>query len=150
MVVHLFETLGFVAIAAGGLLAAFSAKRASRLTSWASAYLVLIAGLVQVGFAYGWSQLLPHSAMLPRIGLVLFDLSNVLILAGTVKRYRTNSAGGVVKVGGLCLLAAMVLLLCAQNYQHFSWTLAWYLALIILILVSMPIGLILSHRRTHQ
>lgn len=150
LVVNIFEALGFAAIAGGGLLAAFSAKRPSRLAGWASAYLVLIAGLAQVGLAYGWSRLLPPDAMLPRLGMVLFDLGNVLVLAGTVKRYRAGHAGQAVRAGGACLLAAMLPLLGAQNYRDFSWTLVWYLAIIAIILIGMPIGLLLSHRRTRR
>lgn len=147
MIPVIFELIGFVTIAAGGLLAAFSARRPSRLVLWATAYLVLVAGLAQAGLAYGWSQLLPDSAMLPRIAMVIFDLGNAMVIAGTIKRYRKQNTGHTVQFGGLFLLAAMIMLLLAQNYASFSWTLVWYLAIIAVILIGMPIGLVLSARR---
>lgn len=150
MITTIFESIGFAAIAAGGLLAAFLARRPSKLALWATAYLVLIVGLVQIGLAYGWSQLQPDAAILPRAAMVIFDLGNALVMAGTIKKYRKQHTSRAVSLGGGCLGVAMIMLLCAQNYANFSWTLIWYLALIAVVLISMPIGLMLSARRARN
>jgi hypothetical protein len=139
-----FEGLGLLAIAAGGLLAAFSARRPTRLKTWMSAYLVLVAGLVQFGLAVGWQRLGSSGGATAIVAFVLFNIGNIFVMLGTAQKQRWAA---LVRLGGLFLAVTMLLLAWAVKSAAASWTLAWFLALVLIILVTMPIGLTLSARR---
>lgn len=142
-----FEIISVLAIIAGGLVAAFSAKRPSRVASWASAYLVLVVGIIQLGLAVAWQALAGASSSLALAAFIIYNLGNASVLAGTIYKARLKRYSLVVNCGGALLALAMVLLLLAPNYAKFSWPLAAFVALAIIILVSMPIGLTISSRR---
>lgn len=143
---EIFSALGILAIVGGGLLAAFSARRPTHLKAWLSAYLVLVAGITQFGLAIGW-QRLGQPAVVPAVlAFCFFNLGNLGVITGTVLA-RLRRSGYLVNTGGGLLAIAMILLAWSVSSRHASWTLVWFLALVIIILVSMPIGLILSARR---
>jgi hypothetical protein len=145
---ELFETIGLLATAGGGLLAAFSARRPSRLVLWLVAYLVLVEGLVQFGLACGW-QRLHLLAVVSVAAFVLYNLGNGAIIAGRVLKGRTRYDSSLVNLGGALLAVSMLLLVWAVHRVAASWTLAWFLALVLTILISMPVGLTLSaHRKS--
>lgn len=139
-----FEGLGLVAIVAGGLLAAFSARQPTRLKVWMSAYLVLVAGLAQFGLAVGWRWLGGAAGTVAVAAFLLYNVGNVLVMLGTVQKWRWAV---LVMLGGVVLAIAMALLVWAVRDAASSWTLVWFLALVLIILITMPIGLILSARR---
>lgn len=144
---ELFETIGLLAIAAGGLLAAFSAGHPSRLASWTSAYLVLVVGLVQFGLAVGWQRLGGPAAGVTVAAFLLYNLGNAAVIGGRILKGRSLQALRLVRLGGALLAISMLALIWSIRHATASWTLAWFLALTIVILVSMPIGLTLSARR---
>lgn len=143
----IFKILAFVAITSGGLLAAFAARRPTRLKSWASAYLVLVAGLIQLWLVLAYQSLAISRSGLALAGLVIFNLGNISVLAGTVYKKKLKKYSLVVNLGGGGLALAMILLLLAPSYASFTWTLAGYVALAVVILITMPIGLKMSSRR---
>lgn len=150
VVTAIFGTIGILAITAGGTLSAFTARRPARLTSWMSAYLVLVAGLIQFGLAVGWQWLDTDPVPLATIAFVVFNLGNAAVIAGRALKSRSARALLLVQAGGALLAVAMALLAWSVRHAEASWTLAWFLALVIVILISMPIGLTLSARRASK
>lgn len=135
--------IGGAAIVAGGLVAAAAGPLDWSKGSWASAYLVLVAGAAQVAYGLLQRPLSLHapSARIVVWQLVLFNVGNGLVLAGSLV-----SAPVVVDVGGAALVASLVLFLVAVRHRartHAAavWT---YRGLTALLLVSIPIGLTLA------
>lgn len=140
-----FQVIGLLAIAGGGILAAFSARQPDRLKVWMSAYLVLVVGLVQFGLAVGWQRLGSPDTPVAAIAFAVYNIGNVLVMLGTAQKRRWAI---LVMAGGVLLAAAMALLVWTVRNTAASWTLVWFLALVLIILITMPIGLTLSARRT--
>lgn len=141
----LFGTLGITAVVAGGLLAAFSARRPTRLKAWVSAYLVLVVGIIQFGLAVGWQRLGGHDAQAALVAFGLYNAGNAAVVAGTSLCRRLPV---LVKAGGGALGLAMALLAWTARGVAPSWTLAWFLALVLVVVASAPAGLVLSARRS--
>lgn len=145
--VDLFGTVGILAIVSGGLLAAFSANRPTRFKIWASAYLVLVVGVIQLGLAIGWQQL-GMSSEIPAVpAFIIYNLGNICVVYGTVQKQHLHKPTVLVNIGGALLATSMLLLLWTARTAEASWALTWFVALVIVILVSMPVGLTLSARR---
>jgi hypothetical protein len=145
-----FTALSVAAVVVGGLLMAFSARWPTRLASWASAYLVLVAGAVQLGLVAGWGALGgPHTA-LALAAFSLYNLGNICVLLGTILKPRSQHHPAVVNSGGGLLALAMALLVWAVGGTGISWTLAGLLVLVVVILIGMPTGLVMSARRKNN
>ncbi|HEU0257764.1 MAG TPA: hypothetical protein VFQ96_07995 [Microbacteriaceae bacterium] len=135
--------IGGAAIVAGGMVSAATGPLGWAKGSWASAYLVLVAGAAQV--AYGLLQR-PLARRVPSARIVvwqivLFNLGNALVLAGSLATIPV-----VVDVGGAAIVAALVLFLAAVRRRAAAhpaavWT---YRGLTVLLLVSIPVGLTIS------
>lgn len=147
MITYIFEAIGFLAIAAGGFLAAFSARNPSRMVLWASSYLVLIVGLAQIGLGYSLARLQLHSLTTVYVAMTLFNFGNALVLLGTIRNYHKLAKNEMVKIGSTCLCIAMLLLLSIQNYTRFSWPLVWFVALALVIVASAYLGTMMAIRR---
>lgn len=144
----IFGLVGMLAVASGGLLAAFSARKPSRLAAWASSYLVLVAGLLQVGIGASLYYLVKSSAAwLTILAFIAFNLGNAGVLLGTVLKNRSGKYRILVDIGGGLLAISMILLLILVHGAAMSWQLLAFYIIVAIILVTMPIGLILSRRR---
>jgi hypothetical protein len=144
---EIFSGLGLAAVAAGGLLAAFSAKQPSRFKSWLSAYLVLVVGLTQFGLAIGWQRLNQPQVGLATAAFIIYNLGNAGVMVGTGLKTRWRRSAALVSLGGAGLAIAMLLLTWSIQTAKASWTLIWFMLLVLVILIAMPIGLIMSNRR---
>lgn len=142
-----FSALSVLAIVAGGVLSAFSARRPTRQTAWASAYLVLIVGIIQLGLVAIWRGLGHPGAVATACALLIYNLGSGGVIVGTLLKARLRHYRALVNLGGGLIAAAMVLLLLAVAKSRASLPLAEFIALVIVILVSMPVGLVLSGRR---
>lgn len=142
-----FVVLSVLAIAGGGLLMAFSARRASWYKSWASAYLVLVAGLIQLGLISSWLALGRPDTGLAVWAFIAYNVANCLVLAGTAYKRRFHGYSLIVNLGGLLLALAMVLLLLSIRNLNYSWTFDGLVILAIIILASAPMGLVMSSDR---
>lgn len=143
-----FELLGVLAIFAGGCLAAFTAKKPSRFISWASAYLVIVVGLFQAIIGV----LLHRVANDPSTGLVLlafltYNLANAGVLIGTTLKSRHKNYRSLVDTGGVLFIISMGFLLLLAHHSEESWQLILLYIIVLTILITMPIGVTLSHRR---
>lgn len=146
MIADFFTVLSVLAIVAGGLLMAFSAHKPTWLTSWVSAYLVLIVGIIQLGFIVGWRDLREPKTALALLAFMAYNIGNLCVVLGTVLKERTKHYFTVVSSGSVLLAVAMILLLTAVHSAQSSWTLTGLVVLTTVILISMPIGVVLSNR----
>jgi len=138
--------LSVLAITVGGVLMAFSARKPTWFISWVSAYLVLIVGIVQMGFIVGWQALHEPHATVALLAFCTYNLGNFGVILGTALKHRTTSYFVIVNLGSTLLATAMVLLLAAVRSASFSWTLAGLIVLTAVIFISMPVGIALSSR----
>lgn len=165
--------LGTAAVIAGGLVAAVTGPLALSRGSWAAAYLVLVCGVGQVAMAA--ARLLARTDLAagarigadhggspgslgstiaeepavsdraPRLGwqqLATWNLANALVIAGTLA-----SSPWVVDVGGLGCVAALVMAARHARALRAGLGTGAYRAVLALMAVSIPVGLLLSHLR---
>ena len=137
-----FVLVGLAAVIAGGLVAAVTGPTGFDEGSWVAAYLVLVAGVAQVGLGVGQALLTAGtlSGRLRVVQLLAFNLANSAVLVGTL-------TGSVVAAaaGGVLLLISLTLFLVTVRRPH---TRPWYLVLYRLVIttlaVSVPVGVVLS------
>lgn len=142
-----FFVVGGACIIAGGLVAAATAPTPTEHGTWAAAYLVLVAGVAQVGIGLGQVTFAPATPT-PVVAMHVagWNLGNAAVLVGTL-----IGVTPVVDLGGLLLVVTLALLAyglrTAKTQQtdgvHRSGLLGYRLLLLIL-LVSIPIGLALA------
>lgn len=147
MVTIISSALSILAIVAGGLLSAFSARRPTRPIAWASAYLVLVVGIIQLGLITLWHRLGQPETTAVAVALIAYNLGNGTVIAGTMLKKRLRYYRVPVNSGGLFIGLAMIILLFAVRKSSASWALTEFIVLAVIILVSMPIGLLLSVKR---
>ena len=141
-----FLLIGGVCVIAGGLTAAATAPAPTEHASWAAAYLVLVAGAAQIGLGVGRAWLADRRPSPGRLvaELASWNLGNAAVIAGTL-----SGLTAVVDLGGGLLVVALGSLLAAvRHHRRSGWPFTLYRALIVLVLVSIPIGLILAELKT--
>lgn len=144
---------GVATVVVGGLVAAVVAHDPSEKPVWASAYLVLVAGVAQIGLPLGRTLL---AARPPAPGavardFVVFALGNAGVVVGTL-----IDVVWLVDVGGALLVLALALMVRgvrgasgAAPYPTSGWlaSLVWtYRVLVVVLLVSIPVGLVLARQ----
>lgn len=139
-----FVLIGAVCVVAGGLLAAAVAASPTEPAVWAAAYLVLVAGVAQIaiGAAQAYLRPRPPSRSVALAEILLWNVGHAAVIAGTV--------GGVTVVtdlGGALLVVVLALLLVSTRRGRTSWWLRSYQALLALVLISVPVGLVLAELR---
>lgn len=137
--------VGVASVVAGGLVAAVTSPLALAHGSWLAAYLVLVGGVGQV--AMGSARLLAAGPAVRSLGwaqLAAWNIGNALVMVGTLV-----TLPALVDVGGLaCVMALGIALLHARSLRRSL--LAWaYRAVLVVLLVSVPVGLVLAHVRAH-
>lgn len=144
-----FLVLAVASVVAGGMVAAASAHAPTEHPVWASAYLVLVTGVAQIGLVLGRVLLTPNapraSALWRDLGIWL--LGNVGVLVGTL-----TDRVWLVDVGGVLLVVALALCIWAvrahtrADHPRLQTVLWLYRLVVVVLLVSIPIGLILARR----
>lgn len=138
-----FLAVGVPCIVVGGLVSAITRPTGFAAGPWVTAYLVLVAGVAQVGLGAGQALLSaqPPAGRTTAWELLAWNVGNGAVLAGTLAG--TPSA---VAAGGIALFAALALFLHGVGRpRHGSrgW-LAGYRLLTGAIAVSIPVGVVLS------
>lgn len=142
--------VGALGVIAGGLVAAATAPSASEHGSWAAAYLVLVVGVAQIALAAGQAALSTHP---PTRSLVVaetacWNIANALVIAGTLA-----DVNAIVYVGGAMLVVALAtfgygvrgtLPAGEQHRQRIRWLVYGFRVVVIVLLVSIPTGLVLA------
>ena len=138
--------VGTLCIVAGGLLPAVTASIITRELAWLSAYLVLVAGVAAVALGLGQAFIGAHvpKGVLVYAELIVYFAGNALIVTGTFSRFPILTDVG----GGLLVLALLGFIWGARGARGpRTWGLYVYRAVIVILLVSIPIGLVLAHLR---
>lgn len=138
--------LGGLCIVAGGLVAAVTAHAPSEKASWAAAYLVLVGGVAQIGLSLGHAAFSGRSSYrTARAHLAAWNGGNALVVAGTIAGLvALTYVGGVLLVAALALLAPALRPQAAPSTGTGRWLLRGYRLLVVLLLVSIPVGLVLA------
>jgi hypothetical protein len=146
-----FALAGAVCVVTGGLAAAVTGPTGWDDGSWVAAYLVLVAGVAQIGLGAGRAALAPRVPSTRRVTAewIAWNAGNAGVVGGTLVDVPT-----VVSSGGALLVAALVLFTIATWGRSAPvagpsrWPRRAFLALEVVLLVSIPIGLTLSWWRT--
>lgn len=137
--------LGGIAIVLGGLVAAVTGPLDWGKGSWVAAFLVLVVGVAQ----YAMGRMRPADPRPDRSGwaqLAGWDIGSLLVIAGTLV-----ATPVLVTVGSALLAVALALALLADlraPERARTWVTWGYGAMLIVLLVSIPVGAILSHLRS--
>ena len=136
--------IGAGAVVAGGLVAAVTGPAGWERGSWVAAYLVLVVGVAQLGLAAGvaWLSDPAPTRQLVGSGVVVWDLGHAAVLVGTLGRVEW-----AVNVGGVLIVLALLGALLAVRPNRRGWLLWTYRALVVVVLVSVPVGLVLARLR---
>lgn len=136
-----FVVLGAACVVGGGLVSAAMAPSASYHSSWAVAYIVLIAGVAQAALGLGQASLtggdVPRRVV--RAELAGWNLGNAAVVAGTLL-----DVTAVLYLGCALLLAALVLVLYAIRHAPPGRVLLTTRVIVAVLLVSMPTGIVLQ------
>lgn len=137
--------IALLSVIAGGLLSAVTAHAATQSASWAAAYLVLVGGIGTGGLAIGRGMLSRGEPSRRRLILELaaWIFGNVHVLAGTL--------GGppmFVEIGSAFLVGTLISVLLGvwKGPGHRALR-GLFLTLVIVLLVSIPVGILLSNLR---
>lgn len=147
-VASLYTTTGAVAVIVGGVLSAFTAKQPTTFAMWASAYLVLVAGVAQVVF--GTLLLQPIAKKINRTQLYiaygLFNVGNTVVVASTGMKYAgvdwniaVNMAGAILVLVGLLLFGWCIRAVAPSIMKSSTY------GVVALLVASIPLGVILAH-----
>jgi len=159
--VAVLTAAGWSCIVLGGLVAAVTGPLTLADGSWLAAYLVLVGGVAQVamGVARMWCGpgLQPNRWAWTQVGT--WNAGNAAVIGGTV-------VGGplMVDLGSLLLFVAVAIALHAARPSAVRsgtggsgvgsvprpvyWPVYWgYRALLVVLLISIPVGMVLSHAR---
>lgn len=136
--------LGVAAVVIGGLVAAVTTPAGWVHGAWAAAYLVLVTGVAQVGLFVGQAALAttPPSRTLVGTEVAGWNLGSAAVILGTVA-----GAPAVVTAGGVLLVICLGLLVYGVRGGRGGGFLWPFRLLVLVLLVSIPIGLVLSWRR---
>lgn len=130
---------------AGGFVAAISAHAPTEHASWTAAYLVLVGGVATLGLAVGRGSLSPDRVSLGQLAgeLAAWLVGNALVVIGTLA-----DTTWLVDAGGAVLVVALALVvLGVRGGRGPGWIRAVFSALVVLLLVSIPVGLVLARIR---
>ncbi|WP_372697502.1 hypothetical protein [Arthrobacter sp. JSM 101049] len=141
-----FIVIGSLGVLAGGLLSAISAASPSYLASWAVAYLVLVVGAAQLVLGLGQDRLAAGEVAPGVISaeLLAFNLANIAVLAGSL-----FAVVALTWLGAALIIVSMALFIWAvrgstSEHRGLLWL---YRVVVVVLLVSAPIGIVLAHSR---
>jgi hypothetical protein len=141
-----FVAIGTASIDAAGLIAGATARHPTEHEAWAVAFLVLVCGIAQIALGLGQSLLATTVPARRTIvaELVAFNAGCALVLVGTIAGLLL-----LTDAGGALLALALVLLFRAVGGAgvRAGWPVNLYRALIAIVLLSIPVGLVLAHLR---
>ncbi len=139
-----FLFVGSLCVVAGGLVAALTGPLDLESGSWLAAYLVLVGGVAQIALGFGQvsiSRVSPGDNLVRR-ELLTWNVANALVVAGSL-----SGSALLTSVGGLILAVALWLFLMGVREVRGSApgvVLVLYRGLATFVLLSIPVGLVLS------
>lgn len=140
-----FLILGTLAVIAGGVVAAVTRPTDFEKGSWLAAYLVLVGGVALVGLGAGQALLVdePVGPALIRGQIVGWVSSAAMVVVGTL-----TSTPVLTAVGGAVLLGVLATFFVSVRGSSRKGAVLWcYQAILLVVVVSIPIGLVLAWQR---
>lgn len=138
-----FAVVAVACVVFGGVVAAVTRPTGFELGPWVAAFLVLVGGVSQLALGAGQAWLAgdPPSASRVRLEVAVFNTGAAGTVAGTLLGLPV-----VTTLAGVVLAIALVLFLVTTRARHESGRLARaaYLAVVTVVLVSIPVGLVLA------
>lgn len=136
-----FVVVGMGLVVVGGLVSAAAAPTASYHSSWAVAYVVLVAGVAQALLGLGQAILTGGavSSTVRRAELWCWNLGNAAVLVGTLLDVPV-----VLYLGCLPLIATLLMILRALVHAPSNWLLWSVRVIVAVLLVSIPTGIVLQ------
>ena len=137
-----FVLVASLALVGAGLISAAAAFSPSYHASWAVAYLVLVVGVSQLVLGLGQALLAPEppTARTVRFEWASYNLGNAGILLGTLANRQLLTV-----VGSILLAIALVLLYSqARGTTRAGWPVHAYRALLAILFISIPVGLLVA------
>lgn len=137
-------TVGGACVVGGGLLAAATAYSTTQQTAWATAYLVLVGGVAQIGLAggLGWLTSLVDRRVVWAV-VALWNIGNAAVVAGQLASIPASTFAGAA-----ALLAALLGVVAQTRRAGVApahpLALWGFRGLVVLLAVSIPIGLVLA------
>ena len=139
-----FLIAGIAYTIAGGMLAAATAFTTTEKTAWATAYIVLIGGVVQVALGAALAILAPESDARWKWGIfALFNLGNVGVLVGQLTATVLVTDAATVALAASLAWALVATRQGSGRPEHRGWLLAFRILLVFLA-VSMVTGVVLA------
>ncbi|MGH8891147.1 MAG: hypothetical protein ACRDV3_15470 [Acidothermaceae bacterium] len=147
-----FAVVGLAAVIAGGFVAAATAPSPSENGSWATAYLVLVVGVAQLALGAGQAMFASRVPSKRQVGYQAlgWNVANAAVMCGTLADvHALVYAGSALLV--VTLIAFLYALRAAQTggVQR-TWPILSYRALVVVLLVSVPVGCIISAVHAHS
>jgi len=142
--VRLFAILGVICVVGGGLVAAATAPLQSERASWAAAYLVLVAGVAQIALGVGQALFAesPPARRIAAAQVAGWNVGNAAVIVGTLVQVPV-----IADIGAVLLLATLIRSLQAVRGRSGGRTGRLYRGLLVVLVVSIPIGLVLARLR---
>lgn len=141
-----FVALASVSIVAGGLVAAVTGPTDFDKGSWLAAYLVLVGGVSLLVLGIGqatFARQLPTRLVITT-ELATWTMSMMAVIAGTL----SESVYTTILGGTLLLQALLNFIAAVRDPSGIGGRLVWlYRAMIAILVVSIPIGLLLAWQR---
>ena len=138
--------VGGAAIVAGGLVAAATAPSPSEKGSWAAAYLVLVVGVAQIGLGAGQAALSTATLSTRILGTetIGWNVANAAVMAGTL-----SNVVSLVDIGGTLLVATLAMFATQVRggeaaFGGRRWPTYVFRGLVVVLLISIPVGLVLA------
>ena len=139
----IFFGIGSAFVILGGLVAAVTGPLKLTHGSWLTAYLVLVCGVAQCAIGLAQERLAVHPVR-PRtswIQLICWNAGNAAVIAGTL------TALPIVTDIGVVLVIPLILTMHAVRNSPQRLLSRSYSAVMSVLIVSIPIGLLLAHLR---
>lgn len=136
-----FVVLGAMGVVGGGLLSAALAPIASYHSSWAVAYIVLIAGVAQIVLGVSQTALTGGTVRARTVAAqaVCWNLGTAATVFGTLA-----DVVPVLYVGAVLQVSTLVLVLYTTRHARAGWVAVTLRLVSVLLLISVPTGIVLQ------
>ena len=137
---------GGAAIVAGGLVAAITGPTSWEHGSWVAAFLVLVAGVAQIGVAAGQALLASDvvSRAVVAVECLSWNVGCLLVVAGTLLSSPTTVTIGSAPLVAVLGMSTVAVSRSGGRPSRWLWS---YRTLLIVLLVSIPVGIGLAWTR---
>ncbi|MGB3413517.1 MAG: hypothetical protein WBA28_02245 [Microbacteriaceae bacterium] len=145
LVQNVYYGIGVAFIVLGGMVAAFAGPLQFEKGSWLAAYLVLILGVAQciLSRQSEFLGLTPPATNPTILRIAAWNLGNALVITGAL-----SSQPIISDIGGVLLIIALVLALLDTRGSNHKIQAGILRAIYLILIVSIPIGLTLTHLRS--